>query len=278
LSEDFNQRIIAEFRANRGDVGGPFEHSRLLLLTTTGARSGTRHTVPLGYLVEEGGEARYVIASAGGADQHPAWYHNLLVHPEVTVEDGVFTFRAEAAVLQGEERERVFARAVEADPGWQTYQDRTTRLLPVVRLEGVDGGPDAASPGDALVAVHAAFRRELRLVRREVAATGTAGLGAQLRINCLNLCAGLEYHHNQEEQGMFPALAEYVPELAPVIARLRAEHERVAELVAELNRVVGEERAADRLLVEVDRLIGELEAHLDHEEEQLVGILNGAGA
>ncbi|MEU8057449.1 nitroreductase/quinone reductase family protein [Microbispora bryophytorum] len=133
MPHDFNQQIIQEFRANRGKVGGPFEGARLLLLTTTGARSGVPHTVPLGYLDDEGGRM-LVIASAGGSPRHPAWYHNVRANPHVTVETGVFTIEAEAAVVEGAERERLFARAVEADSGWADYQTKSGRVLPVVAL------------------------------------------------------------------------------------------------------------------------------------------------
>ncbi|MEV4085311.1 nitroreductase family deazaflavin-dependent oxidoreductase, partial [Nonomuraea fuscirosea] len=125
---NFNQQIIDEFRANKGQVSGPFEGARLLLLTTIGARTGAPHTTPLGCLPD--GDRVLVIASAGGAPRHPAWYHNLVANPRVTVEDGVFTYEAQAVVLAGEERESVFARAVEADPGWGAYQERSGRVLP----------------------------------------------------------------------------------------------------------------------------------------------------
>lgn len=148
MSLDFNRQIIQEFRANNGKVGGPFEGARLLLLTTTGARSGARHTVPLGYLDDEAGRM-LVIASAGGAPNHPAWYHNLRANPRVTVETGVHTIEAEATVLEGEDRDRVFARAVEADPGWAAYEARSGRVLPVVALTprsgSLPGLPEGAS-------------------------------------------------------------------------------------------------------------------------------------
>ncbi|MFD0660427.1 nitroreductase family deazaflavin-dependent oxidoreductase [Thermocatellispora tengchongensis] len=140
---DFNRQIIEEFRANRGRVGGPFEGARLILLTTTGARSGAPHTTPLGYL-PDGGDRILVIASAGGSPRHPDWYRNLLAHPRATVENGVFTYEAEAEVLEGGERDRIFARAVEADPGWAAYQDKAGRVLPVVALRQVAGGPPQA--------------------------------------------------------------------------------------------------------------------------------------
>src|SRR5690606_29051160 len=97
------QQVIDEFRANGGRVGGPFEGARLLLLTTTGARSGAPHTVPLGYL-PDGGEQFFVIGSAGGSPRHPDWFRNLVAHPQVTVEDGVFVVDAVAEVLDGAER------------------------------------------------------------------------------------------------------------------------------------------------------------------------------
>ncbi|MBG0818542.1 nitroreductase/quinone reductase family protein [Planomonospora sp. ID82291] len=276
MPNDFNQQIIEEFRANRGRVGGPFEGARLLLLTTTGARSGVRRTTPVGYL-PDGGERVLVIASAAGAPKHPAWFHNLRADPRVTVEDGVFTYEAEAVVLEGDERDRAFARAVEADPGWAAYQDRTTRVIPVVALRQVAGGPpEASSWGEALRLIHDAFRRELALIRREVAASGP-GLGAQLRVNCLTLCRGLHQHHTHEDAGMFPALAAQHPGLAPVLERLDREHQKIADLLEELQRVLSGEGADPKtVLSEVERLADELEAHLDYEEEQLIPILDGA--
>ncbi|MEO3889908.1 nitroreductase/quinone reductase family protein [Nonomuraea sp. B5E05] len=268
---DFNQQIIDEFRANQGQVGGPFEGARLLLLTTVGAKSGARRTTPLGYLPD--GDRVLVIASAGGSPRHPAWYHNLLADPEVTVEDGVFTYPATAVVLEGEERDHMFARAVEADPGWGAYQDRAGRILPVVALVARDAGPPAGPLGDALKKVHDAFRRELALIRGEVAASGSR-LGAQLRVNCLTLCQGLHVHHAREDGFMFPALGGRHPELAPALERLRAEHEVVQELLDRLRAVLADgDLAPQMLLAEVNRLTEELEAHLDYEEEQLMPLL-----
>ncbi|WP_433274086.1 nitroreductase/quinone reductase family protein [Actinosynnema sp. CS-041913] len=271
MARDFNQQVIEEFRANRGRVGGYFEGARLILLTTTGARSGRPCTSPLGYLPD--GERILVIGSAGGSDKHPDWYHNLLADPRATVEDGTFTYTAEATVLTGGERDAVFARAVEADPGWGEYQARTARVLPVVALEQVEAGPpDVTSMGEGLRVVHDAFRRELAVIRAEVAAAGPR-LGAQLRINCLTFCQGMEFHHRVEDGGMFPALNERYPELDAAIARLRAEHVRIAELLEELRAVVSGDGGED-LLGRVDGLIAELEAHLTYEEEQLIPLLD----
>ncbi|MCX4990063.1 MULTISPECIES: nitroreductase/quinone reductase family protein [unclassified Streptomyces] len=282
MPNPFNEQVIEEFRANGGRVGGYFEGARLILLTTVGARTGTPHTTPVGYY-PDGGERVLVIASAGGAPRHPDWFRNLVAHPRVTVEDGVFRYEAEAVVLERAERDRVFARAVEADPGWAEYQAKTDRVIPVVALRALpkDGPPDinAGSMAEALKVVHDAFRRELVLIRKEVTEQGTASLGAQLRVNCLTLCQGLHNHHTGEELGIFPMLAGHRPEAAPVLDRLRHEHERIAELLDELRRVVAAEDAdAGRVLSEVDRLTSELEAHLTYEEEQLIPLLDPAGA
>ncbi|GAB3452288.1 nitroreductase/quinone reductase family protein [Streptomonospora sediminis] len=270
---DFNQSIIDEFRANRGRVGGMFEGSRLLLLTTTGARSGERRTVPVGYLPD--GERVLIIASAGGAPQHPAWFHNLLANPRVGVEDGLFNSEADAVVLEGEERAAMFARAVEADPGWAEYQAKTERTIPVVALHRVSHEPVVQRFGQGLIAIHDAFRRELAMVRDEIARSGP-GLGAQLRVNCLTMCQGLSYHHTMEDTGMFPAVSEAHPELAEVMARLSREHKRVEELLDELqSQLDGTAPDPGAIRTEVDRLTTELEAHLSYEEEQLVPILDG---
>lgn len=272
---DFNQQIIDRFRANQGQVGPPFEGARLLLLTTTGARTGTRHTTPVGYLPGDSGTL-FVIASAGGAPAHPAWYHNLRANPRVTIEDGMFTREADARILQGGERDEIFARAVEADPGWAEYQAGTERVIPVVALTPV--GPPTANvtrAGDGLKAIHDAFRRELALVRKEVAASGP-GLGSQLRVNCLALCQGLEHHHLMEDGHMFPHLDGQHPELSPALKRLRREHQEIKALLEELQKLVsGEGTDPATLLDEVERLIAELDAHLTYEEEHLIPILNG---
>ncbi|MGK5672850.1 nitroreductase/quinone reductase family protein [Micromonospora sp. URMC 106] len=273
MPNDFNQQIIDEFRANSGRVGGPFEGARLILLTTTGARSGAPHTTPVGYLPDE--DRILVIASAGGGPKHPDWYHNLLADPSATVEDGVFTYRARAEVLTGAERDEVFARAVEADPGWAAYQAKTSRVIPVLALRQVAGGPpSAASPVAALKLIHDAFRRELALIRAEVVRSGP-GLGAQLRVNCLTVCQGLHHHHVHEDAGLFVAL-DGQPDLAATLARLREEHRRIAALVERLQQVVNATDADPaEVRREVERLTTELEAHLAYEEEHLIPVLDG---
>ncbi|KUL37236.1 cation-binding protein [Streptomyces sp. NRRL F-4489] len=274
---DFNQQVINEFRANNGRVGGPFEGGRLLLLTTTGARTGARHTTPVGYLPD--GERVFVIASAGGSPRHPQWFRNLVAHPRVTVENGIFTYEAEATVLAGAERDEVFARAVEADPGWAACQEKTRRTIPVVALTPAQAGPPrfaGATPGETMGLVHEALRRELALIRRELTATGTV-LGAQLRVNCLTLCQGLDNHHKGEELMMFPALRRQRPDLAPVLDRLDEEHRSIAALLTALREVLAAP-AADpgAVRAEVERLTDELEEHLTYEERELIPVLDAA--
>jgi deazaflavin-dependent oxidoreductase (nitroreductase family) len=131
----FQRQVIEEFRANEGRVGGMFAGATLVLLTTVGARSGEPRTSPLAYLAIDGQQV--VVASAAGADKHPAWYHNLLRHPEVTVETGRETFQAVAAVVAGAERDALFAKVVAQAPGYADYQRKTARQIPVVTLRRI---------------------------------------------------------------------------------------------------------------------------------------------
>jgi len=127
-----NQRIIAEFRANGGTVGGYFAGIPLLLLTTTGAKTGRPHTVPLGYLAD--GNRYVVFAAAGGAPSDPDWYRNLVKNPRATVEVGAEVFEATAMVTTETERNALFERHAAAQPQLALYQSRTARQFPVVAL------------------------------------------------------------------------------------------------------------------------------------------------
>jgi deazaflavin-dependent oxidoreductase (nitroreductase family) len=275
MLNDFTDQIITEFRANAGQVGGPFDGARLLLLTTTGARSGKPHTTVLGYYPDTG-ERVLVVGSAGGGPKHPDWYHNLLANPRVTVETGLFSYEADAVVLRDAERDEIFERLVEADPGWGEYQAKTTRTLPVVALHQVVTGPPGhrGSFAESLRLIHNLFRRELALIRKEFAAAGPS-LGAQLRINCLTMCQGLHHHHTGESTMLFPSILAKHPELAPTIERLDAEHAKIAELLEDLQRLIttpaGISPAAT--LADLDQLIDALTAHLDYEEAQLIPLL-----
>lgn len=129
---DFNQQIIDEFRAHGGEVGGMFEGAPMLLLHHRGARSGQERINPLVYLADEG---RYVVfASKGGAPTNPAWYHNLLANPDVTIEVGTETIRARAEEAKGEERDRLYRTQAERNPGFAEYERKTDRVIPVVVL------------------------------------------------------------------------------------------------------------------------------------------------
>ena len=130
---DVNQRIIEECRANRGRVGGPFEGTPVLLLTTTGARTGQTRTTPVAYLRDD--QRLVVFASRGGAPNNPGWYHNLLANPSATVEVGEEQFKVTATVTSGEERQRLFDRQAERSPQFGEYQHKTTRQIPVIALQ-----------------------------------------------------------------------------------------------------------------------------------------------
>ena len=131
---DWNTKIINEFRSNGGKVGPPFEGAPLLLLTTTGRRSGTPRTSPVMYL-DDGTGRWLVFASKAGADTDPDWFLNLRADPEVTVEIGERPdVKARAVVLEGEERDRWYAEQARRYPGFAEYQQKTDRVIPVVAL------------------------------------------------------------------------------------------------------------------------------------------------
>ena len=129
----YNDAIIAEFRANAGKVGGHWEGRDLLLLTTTGRRSGRRFTTPVAYTPDDG--RLLVYASQGGSPDHPDWFKNLVANPSVTVEAGTETFGALATPVEGAERDRLFAEQVERLPQFGEYAVKAApRVIPVVAL------------------------------------------------------------------------------------------------------------------------------------------------
>jgi deazaflavin-dependent oxidoreductase (nitroreductase family) len=129
---DFNAKIIDEFHANEGRVGGMFEGVPLLLLHHSGAKSGKSRVNPLAYQSDNG---RYVIfASKGGAPANPAWYHNLKAEPNVTIEVGTDTIDVAASEASGEERDRLFRTQVERVPQFDEYEQKTERVIPVIVL------------------------------------------------------------------------------------------------------------------------------------------------
>ena len=132
--EDRNTRITREFRENGGKVGGPFANATIILLHTTGAKTGMERVTPL-VAQPLGGERYAVFASHGGSPTHPDWYHNLRAHPQVTYEVGTSTVRATARVATGEERERIWSKQKRDRPYFAGYEQKTTRQIPVIVLE-----------------------------------------------------------------------------------------------------------------------------------------------
>jgi deazaflavin-dependent oxidoreductase (nitroreductase family) len=132
---EFNRKVIEEFRANGGKVGGPFAGAPMVLLTHKGAKSGNTYTTPLVY--SRDGDRIVIVASKAGAPNNPAWYHNLVAHPEVTLEIGTERFKARAVVIEGEERERLFDAQARQMAVFNEYRKKTTRSIPVIALERV---------------------------------------------------------------------------------------------------------------------------------------------
>ncbi len=291
MPTSFDQSVIDEFRANGGKVGGPFEGGDLLLLTTTGARSGASRTTPLGYVRH--GDSLLVVGSNLGGPRHPGWYYNLLAHPVVRVEVGTSSFEALAVPAEGARREELFAYVVRAVPGYGDYQERTRRPLPVVVLgraepEGWSGPGEVRTLADKLLEVHTWLRGQLRQVRAEVEAHFAAraahsgpgeppapGLGLQIRQRCLAFCQALEFHHVSEDEHLFPGIARHHPGLSDVFDRLADEHRTVARLQGELAALLAGVHVADpdRFRTELSAMSVELTAHLDHEEEALLPLL-----
>lgn len=291
MPTSFHQSVIDEFRANEGKVGGPFEGGDLLLLTTTGARSGAPRTTPLGYVRH--GDSFLVVGSNLGGPRHPGWYHNLLARPVVRVEVGTRTFEALAVPAEGARREELFAHVVRAAPGYGEYQDATSRPLPVVVLEraepdGWEGPGEVRTLADKLLEVHTWLRGQLRHVRVEVEvhfaaraahqgpdAPPVPGLGLRIRQRCLAFCQALEFHHTSEDGHLFPGIARHHPHLADTFDRLGDEHRTIARIQGELAALLAGVAIAEprRFRAELEEMSAELNAHLDYEEEALLPLL-----
>lgn len=132
-----NRQLIDDFRASREKADGRFADRPLLLLTTTGARSGQRRTTPMMYIRD--GNRLLVVASNAGAPAHPDWYHNLMAHPAVTVEMSNETFDATAVVMEGAERQRLWKSIVEQYPFFAEHQAKITRQIPLIALDQREG-------------------------------------------------------------------------------------------------------------------------------------------
>ena len=133
---DFNQKVITEFRANQGKVGGQMAGMPILLLNTTGAKTGRILTKPLAYTTD--GNRLVAIASFAGSPHHPAWYVNLVANPKVTIELGTESFQARATTTSGEERQRLFNAQAQLMPIFNDYTKKTSRELPVVVFERIN--------------------------------------------------------------------------------------------------------------------------------------------
>lgn len=139
-----NARIIAEFRAHHGRVGGAFSGAPLLLLHTVGARSRAPRINPMMYLPDRG---RYLVfASKAGSDRNPDWYHNLLAHPDAQIEVGDEVHTVHAVALEGDKRDAAFGEQARRYPGFADYQRRTERIIPVIALTPTDAPGAPASP------------------------------------------------------------------------------------------------------------------------------------
>ena len=130
---DWNAKIIEEFRANGGRVGGQFEGAPILLLHSTGARSGQERVSPMMYRRE--GDAYAVFASKAGAPTNPDWFHNVVANPAASIEVGTETLQVVARVAAGDERDRIWTDQKAEYPGFAEYEAKTTREIPVVILE-----------------------------------------------------------------------------------------------------------------------------------------------
>ncbi|MEQ7004847.1 nitroreductase/quinone reductase family protein [Actinopolymorpha sp. B17G11] len=296
--DSLQQQVIDEFRARGGVVGGRFEGTPLLLLTTGGARTGRPHTTPATYARD--GDRLVIFASNAGGPRNPDWYHNLLADPNVVVEIGeqgeVRTHLVLAEPLHGEERDRLYALQAQRVPAYAEYQAMTSRRIPVVALRPVDltGGADRVTAiGAQLTQVHQELRRALDDLRsraddlvagRQAPADGAHdghSLDGVLLEHCLSFCAALHMHHLREDGG-FTAFETEVPGVAPLVERLRREHRvvgqtltRLRELVARLGSTPG---AADAVTMraELEQLAVNLEEHFRYEEESLIPALAAA--
>ncbi len=129
---EFNSKIVEEFRANGGKVGGPFADANLLLLTTTGAKSGQPRLAPLAYFSIDG--KMIIIGSKAGADTNPDWVHNLRANPRARVEVGTDVYEVIGRELPRAERDELFEKVVSAAPGFGEYQSKTSRVIPLFEL------------------------------------------------------------------------------------------------------------------------------------------------
>ncbi|WP_026184362.1 nitroreductase/quinone reductase family protein [Salinispora vitiensis] len=268
---------IKDFHTPQGQSSKTPEDRRRILLTTANRETGAPRTTWVEFFL---GEDRriLVVALPDGTRTKPDWHDDLLAEPQVTLENDAFTIEAHAVLLEEGERDAALDRAAELDPVLRRERSLAPEPPPVVALNPLRGRPVGATWSSGLKLIHDAFRRELAIIRSELARPGSR-LGAQLRINCLALCGGLGHHHRSEDDQLLPVVAQHHPELADTVRRLREEHAAMDALLQQLQQVVGSadvDRASVR--TEVDRLTAAVEAHLDYEEAQLLPILDRLSA
>ncbi|MFF1443687.1 nitroreductase/quinone reductase family protein [Streptomyces sp. NPDC058295] len=290
----WNERVIQEFRANNGRVGGMFEGAPMVVLTTMGRKTGRPHVNPAIYYKD--GDRYLVFASNAGRATNPDWYHNLLESPQVTMEIGtqegaVRPFATRAQVLEGEERDRYWEAQCSIDATFRDYEAKAGRTIPVVALHPLNLGvitDRSRMIGAQLTKHHADLRAELARVRAAVdetlsadgaTALPAADLAEQLRRRCLTYCYGLQMHHIRED-GSFSAFEDRFPHLVPAIGRLRAEHKVVEDALAEFEELLNKggfdkPEEVERLRAELDRVVSGLEDHFRYEEETLLPALEG---
>ncbi|WP_025620534.1 nitroreductase family deazaflavin-dependent oxidoreductase [Salinispora cortesiana] len=268
---------VKDFHAQQEQASEIPEDRRSILLTTANRETGAPRSTWVEFFLDEDRRI-LVVALPDGTRTRPGWYDDLLAEPQVTLENGAFRIEALAALLEEGERDAALDRAAELDPVLRRERSLAPEPPPVVALKPLAGRPVGTTWGSGLKLIHDAFRRELAVIRSELARPGTH-LGAQLRINCLALCGGLGHHHRSEDDQLLPVVTQHHPELADAVRRLRAEHTAMDALLQQLQQVVGAaevDRASVR--TEVDRLSAAVEAHLDYEEAQLLPILDRLSA
>jgi len=281
---DPNREVIDEFRANSGRVpaalGGIFKDAKLLLLTTTGARSGRSTTTPTAYAEDAG--RLLIFATNAGRPQSPSWLHNLRANPTVTVEVGDTRYDAVATEITGAERDRLYAEQAARDPAFAIYQQNTARKIQVVALTPARVSAAAAH----LKEIHDGLRKQLddTLATVDAYLAGNGQLPEStndLQRHCLSFCSALHAHHTRED-GVFPTLAATFPELKPTLDRLAREHETVAALNVQLTETLAQlttapaHETAVHLRDDLHHLAAELEAHYTYEEAHLGPALDAA--
>jgi deazaflavin-dependent oxidoreductase (nitroreductase family) len=281
---DPNREVIDEFRGNSGRVpaafGGMFKDANLLLLTTTGARSGRPSTTPTAFAEDAG--RLIIFATNAGRPQSPAWLHNLRANPTVTVEIGDTSYDALATEITGAERDRLYHEQATREPAFAAYQQNTSRVIQVVALTPARVGAATAQ----LKEIHAGLRQQLddTLTAVDTYLAGNGQLpesAGELQRHCLSFCGALHAHHARENS-VFPRLAADFPELKPALDLLAHEHEAVAALNVQITETLDllttapSREVAVQLRDDLHRLAGDLDEHYAYEEAHLGPALDAA--